>query len=114
CEVSIGGSLGEQQGINLPGAAMAIPALTAKDRRDLEFGLKHGVDVVALSFVRSADDIRMAKSLIREFGKSVPIIAKLEKPQAIERLEEILEVADGVMIARGDLGVELPPERVPI
>jgi len=110
CEVLNGGTLGEQQGINLPGAAMAIPALTAKDKRDLEFGLKHGVDVVALSFIRSAADVRMAKSLMREFGKSVPIIAKLEKPQAIERLEEILEVADGVMIARG----ELPPERVPI
>lgn len=114
CEVLNGGTLGEQQGINLPGAAVAIPALTAKDRLDLEFGLKHGVDVVALSFVRSADDIREAKSLMRELGKSVPIIAKLEKPQAIERLEEILEVANGVMIARGDLGVELPPERVPI
>lgn len=114
CEVLNGGMLGEQQGINLPGAAVAIPALTAKDKRDLEFGLKHGVDVVALSFVRSADDLRMAKSLMRELGKSVPIVAKLEKPQAIERLEEILEVANGVMIARGDLGVELPPERVPI
>ena len=114
CEVVNGGMLGEQQGINLPGAAVAIPALTPKDKRDLEFGLKHGVDVVALSFVRSADDIRMAKSLMREFGKSVPVIAKLEKPQAIERLEEILEVTNGVMIARGDLGVELPPERVPI
>jgi pyruvate kinase len=114
CEVLNGGTLGEQQGINLPGTAVAIPALTPKDKRDLEFGLKHGVDVVALSFVRSADDIRVAKSLMREFGKSVPIIAKLEKLQAIERLEEILEVADGVMIARGDLGVELPPERVPI
>ncbi len=114
CEVVNGGSLGQQQGINLPGAAMAIPALTPKDKQDIEFGLKHGVDVIALSFVRSADDIRMAKSLMREFGKSVPIIAKLEKPQAIERLEEILEVANGVMIARGDLGVEVPPERVPI
>lgn len=114
CEVVNGGMLGEQQGINLPGAAVAIPALTPKDKRDLEFGLKQGVDVVALSFVRSADDIRMAKSLMREFGKSVPVIAKLEKPQAIERLEEILEVTNGVMIARGDLGVELPPERVPI
>jgi pyruvate kinase len=114
CEVLNGGTLGEHQGINLPGAAMAIPALTDKDKRDLEFGLKHGVDVVALSFVRSADDIRAAKSLMRGFGKSVPIIAKLEKPQAIERLEEILEIANGVMIARGDLGVELPPERVPI
>ena len=114
CEVMNGGTLGEQQGINLPGAAVAIPALTAKDKRDLEFGLKHGVDAVALSFVRSADDIREAKTLMRGFGKSVPIIAKLEKPQAIERLEEILEVANGVMIARGDLGVEMPPERVPI
>jgi pyruvate kinase len=114
CEVRNGGTLGEQQGINLPGAALAIPSLTPKDKRDLEFGLKHGVDVVALSFVRSADDIRMAKSMMSEFGKSVPIIAKLEKPQAIERLEEILEGANGVMIARGDLGVELPPERVPI
>jgi pyruvate kinase len=114
CEVRNGGMLGQHQGINLPGAAMAIPALTGKDKRDLEFGLKQKVDVVALSFVRSADDIRMAKSLMREFGKSVPIVAKLEKPQAIENLEEILEVANGVMIARGDLGVELPPERVPI
>jgi len=114
CEVLNGGRLGEQQGINLPGAAVAIPALTAKDKRDLEFGLMHGADIIALSFVRSADDIRMAQSLMLELGKSVPIIAKLEKPQAIERLEEILEVADGVMIARGDLGVELPPERVPI
>jgi pyruvate kinase len=114
CEVLNGGTLGEQQGINLPGAAVAIPALTDKDKQDLKFGLKHGVDVVALSFVRSADDIREAKRLMREFGKSVPIIAKLEKPQAIEHLEEILEVANGVMIARGDLGVEMPPERVPI
>ena len=114
CEIVNGGMLGEQQGINLPGAAVAIPALTGKDKLDLQFGLKHGVDVVALSFVRSADDIREAKCLMREFGKSVPIVAKLEKPQAIERLEEILEVANGVMIARGDLGVEVPPERVPI
>jgi pyruvate kinase len=114
CEVRNGGTLGEHQGINLPGAAVAIPALTAKDKLDLEFGLKHGVDLVALSFVRSAEDIRMAQSLMRDFGKSVPIIAKLEKPQAIDRLEEILEATDGVMIARGDLGVELLPERVPI
>ena len=114
CQIVNGGMLGEQQGINLPGAAVAIPALTEKDKLDLQFGLKHGVDVVALSFVRSADDVREAKSLMRDFGKSVPIVAKLEKPQAIERLEEILEVANGVMIARGDLGVEVPPEKVPI
>jgi pyruvate kinase len=114
CEVRNGGTLAEHQGINLPGAAVSIPALTEKDKLDLKFGLSHGVDAVALSFVRSADDLRMAKGLMRKYGKSVPIIAKLEKPQAIERLEEILEVANGVMIARGDLGVELPPEQVPI
>jgi pyruvate kinase len=114
CEVVNGGKLGEQQGINLPGAAVAIPSLTEKDKLDLEFGLKHGVDVLALSFVRSADDIREAKILMRKFGKSVPIIAKLEKPQAIERLEDIMEATNGVMVARGDLGVELPPERVPV
>jgi pyruvate kinase len=114
CEVLNGGVLAEQQGINLPGAALSIPALTEKDKEDLKFGLQHGVDAVALSFVRSADDIRMAEGLMRKYGKTVPIVAKLEKPQAIERLEEILETADGVMIARGDLGVEVPPERVPI
>jgi pyruvate kinase len=114
CEVLNGGTVGEHQGINLPGTAVRIPVLTDKDKRDLQFGLEQGVDAVALSFVRSADDIRTAKSLMRGFGKSVPIIAKLEKPQAIERLEEILEIANGVMVARGDLGVELPPERVPI
>ena len=114
CEVRNGGFLAEHQGINLPGAAVAIPALTEKDKLDLQFGLKHGVDTVALSFVRSADDIRQAQALMRSYGKSAPLVAKLEKPQAIEHLEEILEVTEGVMIARGDLGVEVPPERVPI
>lgn len=114
CDVRNGGMLAEHQGINLPGAAVAIPALTEKDKLDLQFGLKHGVDSVALSFVRSADDIRVAKGLMAEFGRTVPLVAKLEKPQAIEHLEEILEATDGVMIARGDLGVELPPEKVPI
>jgi pyruvate kinase len=114
CEVVNGGALGEHQGINLPGAAVSIPALTAKDKVDLKFGLSHGVDAVALSFVRSAGDLRLAKDQMRKFGKSVPLIAKLEKPQAIEHVEEILEIANGVMIARGDLGVELPPEQVPI
>ncbi|MBI3478429.1 MAG: pyruvate kinase [Acidobacteria bacterium] len=114
CEIVNGGVLAEQQGINLPGIALSIPALTEKDKIDLEFGLQQGVDVVALSFVRSADDIRATKALMRKYGRSVPVIAKLEKPQAIERLEEILETANAVMVARGDLGVELPPEQVPV
>ena len=114
CEVVNGGMLGEHQGINLPGTALTVPSLTEKDRRDLEFGLQHGVDMVALSFVRTAGDVREAKRLMAQRGTELPVIAKLEKPQAIDHLEEILEVADGVMVARGDLGVEAPPEQVPI
>ena len=114
CEVINGGLLGEHQGINLPGIALSIPALTEKDRGDLEFGLKHGVDVVALSFVRSAADIRQVKQVIQGCSSDVPVIAKLEKPQALDQLEEILEAADGVMVARGDLGVEMAPEKVPV
>ena len=114
CDVLNGGTLGEHQGINLPGVALSIPALTGKDRKDLEFGLRHGVDAVALSFVRTAADVRTAKQIIARHGSDIPVIAKLEKPQAIDRLEDILEAADGVMVARGDLGVELPPEEVPV
>jgi pyruvate kinase len=114
CEVLNGGTLREKQGINLPGAALSIPALTDKDRKDLEFGLDHGVDAVALSFVRSASDVIEAKKIIVSRNQDVPVIAKLEKPQAIDRLEGILEVSDGVMVARGDLGVEMPPEKVPV
>ena len=114
CEVVNGGMLAEHQGINLPGVALSVPALTFKDRADLEFGLKHGVDIVALSFVRSADDVREVKQIIASHGSDVPVIAKLEKPQALEHLEEIFEVADAVMVARGDLGVEMPPEQVPV
>jgi pyruvate kinase len=114
CKVINGGQLGEHKGINLPGIALSIPALTAKDRSDLEFGLEHGVDVVAISFVRSAADVREVKQLIARRGNGQPVIAKLEKPQALERLEQIFEAADGVMVARGDLGVEMPPEKVPI
>jgi pyruvate kinase len=114
CEVVNGGTLGEHKGINLPGVALSIPALTDKDREDLQFGLKQGVDMVALSFVRSAADLATVKELIREQGSDVPVIAKLEKPQALEQLEAIFEASDGVMIARGDLGVEMPPEKVPV
>jgi pyruvate kinase len=114
CDVLNGGSLSEHQGINLPGTALSIPAMTEKDRKDLEFGLKHGVDAVALSFVRSAADVNMVKQIVVEHGGDTPLIAKLEKPQAIDHLEEILEAADGVMVARGDLGVEMAPEKVPV
>jgi pyruvate kinase len=114
CMIVNGGTLAEHQGINLPGAALSIPALTEKDRNDLEFGLEHGVDAVALSFVRSPNDVREVKQIIAEHNKDVPVIAKLEKPQALDQLEAILEVSDGVMVARGDLGVEMPPEKVPV
>jgi len=114
CDVLNGGMLGEHKGINLPGIALSIPALTAKDRKDLEFGLSHGVDAVALSFVRTAADVSMVKQIIATHKSDIPVIAKLEKPQAIDHLEEILEAADGVMVARGDLGVEVAPEKVPV
>ncbi|HLX76019.1 MAG TPA: pyruvate kinase [Terriglobales bacterium] len=114
CEVVNGGLLAEHQGINLPGAVLSVPSLTQKDYKDLEFGLEHGVDIVAVSFVRCAEDVRRVKRLIGERKSDVPVIAKLEKPQAIEDLDNILEAADGVMVARGDLGVEMPPETVPI
>jgi len=114
CMVINGGTLGENQGINLPGAALSIPALTEKDRKDLEFGLQHGVDAIALSFVRSAADVLEAKKIIAAHKQDVPVIAKLEKPQALDQLEAILEACDGVMVARGDLGVEMPPEKVPV
>jgi pyruvate kinase len=114
CEVLNGGLLGEHKGINLPGLALSIPALTEKDRKDLEFGLSHGVDAVAISFVRSAADVEMVKKIVASHGSDVPVIAKLEKPQAIDHLEEILDAADGVMVARGDLGVEMAPEKVPV
>jgi pyruvate kinase len=114
CHVVNGGILGEHKGINLPGVQLHVPALTEKDRVDLRFALKHGVDYIAVSFVRRAEDVVLAKSLIRRAKKDTPVVAKLEKPEAIENLEEILRASDGVMVARGDLGVEMNPERVPV
>ncbi|HEX4310082.1 MAG TPA: pyruvate kinase [Acidobacteriaceae bacterium] len=113
CEVINGGMLGEHKGINLPGIPVRVPSLTEKDEEDLEFGMKHGVDAIAVSFVRTAEDVRHVKFRVAAMGLETWIIAKLEKPQAIENLEAILENADGVMVARGDLGVEMPPEKVP-
>lgn len=114
CGVENGGLLGEHKGVNLPGVKLRIPGVTPEDQRHLAFGLAHGVDYVALSFVRCADDVRLAKRLIAHAGKQTPVIAKLEKPEAVDNIDEILAVADGVMIARGDLGVEMPPEKVPV
>jgi pyruvate kinase len=114
CEIANGGALGEHKGINLPGIKLRVPALTPKDRADLAFALKHGVNYIAVSFVRRPEDVLLAKSLVRRAGKSTPVIAKLEKPEAIENLDAILHASDGVMVARGDLGVEMSPERVPV
>lgn len=113
-EVVHGGRLREHQGINLPGVRVSAPAATEKDLADLAFGLEQGVDYVALSFVRCADDVREVKEFIRRAGKQTPVIAKIERPEALDVLPEILAEADGIMVARGDLGVEMPPERVPI
>ncbi|HLV95572.1 MAG TPA: pyruvate kinase [Candidatus Acidoferrales bacterium] len=114
CWIENGGELGEHQGINLPGVRLKVPSLTAKDRRDLAYALKLGVDYVALSFVRTAADVGAAKAAIARHGKATPLIAKIEKPEAIDNLDDILSVADGVMVARGDLGVEMSPEFVPV
>lgn len=114
CRVVHGGILGEHKGVNFPDLSLPLPALTEKDRNDLFVGLSAGVDYVAVSFVRRAEDLREVRRFISEKGGDVPLIAKIEKPQALEDLPAILEESDGVMVARGDLGVELPPERVPI
>jgi len=114
CRVVVGGPLREHKGINLPGVQVSAPALTPKDRRDLAFGLEAGVDAVALSFVRRASDIEALRRAVRRAGHDTPIIAKIEKPEAVAELDAILDAADGVMVARGDLGVEMAPERVPV
>src|ERR1700733_1363769 len=113
CEIINGGMLGENKGINLPGIAVRVPSLTDKDDIDLEFALKNGVDAIAVSFVRTAEDVRLVRNRVSAYGSETWIIAKLEKPQAIEHLDSILQAADGIMVARGDLGVEVPPEQVP-
>jgi pyruvate kinase len=113
-QVENGGELAEHQGINLPGVKLRIPSLTPKDRKDLAFALQLGANYVALSFVRTAADVRAGKAIIARAGKDTPVISKLEKPEAIDNLDEILSVTDSVMVARGDLGVEMSLEKVPV
>jgi pyruvate kinase len=113
CRVVSGGAIKDRQGINLPGVHVTAPSLTLKDEADLEFGVKSGVDFIALSFVRTADDPKYLRTRLRQLGARIPIIAKIEKPEAWRNLEAILAESDGVMVARGDLGVELALERFP-
>ena len=114
CEVVVGGELSSKKGINLPGSSLSVEALTAKDREDLKFGLEHNVDYVAMSFVRRQEDIQQITKIMKENKKPVPIIAKIEKHEAIENIDDILKVVDGIMVARGDLAVETPLESVPL
>jgi pyruvate kinase len=114
CLVVEGGEVSNNKGLSLPGVAVSVPALSDKDEDDLRFALHLGVDFIALSFVRSPDDVELVRTIMRQEDISVPVIAKLEKPEAVERLDAIVEAFDGIMVARGDLGVELPLEQVPL
>ncbi|MGD2070654.1 MAG: pyruvate kinase [Gemmatimonadota bacterium] len=114
CRVVSGGRLSDRKGINLPGVSVSAPSLTPKDREDAAFALELGVDFLALSFVRRPEDVVALRELVADRDNGAALVAKIEKPEALERIEEILEVSDGIMVARGDLGVELPPEAVPI
>jgi pyruvate kinase len=109
-----GGILKDRKGVNLPGMKITLPSFTKKDRLDLELGLRMAVDYIAVSFVRNAEDIVSIREWLRKKGKDLPIIAKIEKPEALLNIDEILDVSEGIMIARGDLGVEVPPEEVPL
>jgi pyruvate kinase len=113
-KVVVGGAVSNNKGINLPGVAVNVPALSEKDEADLRWGLRLGADLIALSFVRNADDVTRVHEIMAEEGRRIPVIAKIEKPQAVDHLEEIIDAFDAIMVARGDLGVELPLEAVPI
>ena len=114
CKVTVGGVLSNNKGVNFPDVQLSVKALTAKDIQDLEFGLTAGVDWIALSFVRNPSDINEIKNLINKNGYSIPVVAKIEKFEAIDQIDSILPLCDGVMVARGDLGVEMPAEEVPL
>ncbi len=113
-EVLSPGIISSKKGLNLPGVTLKIPALTEKDKNDLKFGLDIGFDIIALSFVKNRDDIIMAKEIIKKYKKDTPVIAKIERNEAIENIDEILDIADGLMVARGDLGIEIDVEKVPV
>jgi pyruvate kinase len=113
-EVVVAGTVSNNKGINLPGVAVNVPALSEKDEADLRWAIRQGADLIALSFVRNAKDVERAHEIMEEEGKRLPVIAKVEKPQAVDALEEIIDAFDSIMVARGDLGVELPLEAVPI
>ncbi|MGQ9608111.1 MAG: pyruvate kinase [bacterium] len=114
CRVISGGELRAKQGINIPNVSLNIPAVTEKDLLDLNFGIEHGVDFIALSFVQRAWDLIPVKNVLQNKGLDIPVIAKIEKHEALENIDEIIDIADGIMIARGDLGIEIPLEQVPI
>ncbi|WP_216379339.1 pyruvate kinase [Arcanobacterium phocae] len=113
-QVLVGGTVSNNKGVNLPGVAVSVPALSEKDKEDLEWGLEYGADLIALSFVRSPKDIEDVHEVMDRVGRRIPVIAKIEKPQAVSVLEDIVRAFDGLMVARGDLGVELPLQQVPI
>ncbi|HXG50842.1 MAG TPA: pyruvate kinase [candidate division Zixibacteria bacterium] len=113
CRVVVGGILGSHKGIHFPRSNLDVRSLTRRDKQDLEFGIRHGVDLVALSFVRSADDVVYARREMKKHGAAIPIIAKIEKHEALDHIDAILEKVDGIMVARGDLGLEIAPERIP-
>ena len=114
CSVVVGGTLSAHKGINLPTATMDVPSLTPKDKDDLKFGIAQGVDFIALSFVRQASDIEALKEIIKNEGANIPVIAKIEKHEALSNIDDIVSIVDGIMVARGDLGVEIPFEQVPL
>jgi pyruvate kinase len=114
CRVTEGGEVSNNKGVSLPNVAVSVPALSEKDTADLRFAMEMGVDMVALSFVRSPDDIKLVHAVMDEFGRRVPVIAKIEKPEAVARLDSIVNAFDGLMVARGDLGVEMPLDQVPL
>ncbi|MFN9176485.1 MAG: pyruvate kinase [Synechocystis sp.] len=114
CQVIKGGVLKSHKGVNFPTLNLRLPSMTDKDKRDLDFGIEQGVDIISLSFVRKPEDIQLLKTLLKEKGADIPVLAKLEKPQAIANLEAIVDECDAIMVARGDLGVEMSPEQVPL